>query len=264
MDYLRENRVNQAWLPVILVLMLFLMPGRSFAADRGELTYSRASGCWLADYTASSTGNVYLKVVLPASGLLYVDGSCRTGSQWGPAEVTMVRKNGSRLDRYSSNTVNISSDFHEAYGVSTGTYYLKIRAVKGREYLIRARFNRMCADYGGARKSSAYTLPAGKTKTGVISCAKTRPQRWYRFRLRAGETARLTVKVNGGQGRIRVRVHGPGDSTVKKTLEASAYETDSVSVKLNRKGWYYVQVARDRSGADKRSSAQFSVRWSLR
>lgn len=261
----RSKRLTWFYLPAVLILMLFLTAGTAFGAMTGTMEYSFEYECWLMSFTAPATDTVYLKLELPFSGLLYVDGVSRANgdSSWGQTEVTMVNKGGSRRDRYSSNYVNMKNGLRAAYGVTTGTYYLKIRMIAGKEYLIRACFpkNGISADYGGKKKSAAYRLPRGKTRNGVVSCRSFSQQRWFVFDHTSSKTARVRVKVNGGQGTLRVYVSGPGIGTVKREVLAEPYDTNSCSVKLGRKGRYYVLVTKDAGSANKRSSGQFSIKW---
>ena len=264
----RSERKRSAWscFPVLLILMLFLMAGSSFGAVTGTMQYSFDYTCWRAGFTASATDTMYLKLELPFSGLLYVDGASRENkySSWGQTEVTMVKKDGSRRDRYSSNYVNMNKNLKAAYGVTTGTYYLKIKMTAGRDYLIRAYFpknNGISADYGGSTKSAAYRLPRGKTRNGVVSCRSFNQQRWFVFDHTSAKAAKVRVTVNGGQGTLRVYVKGPGIGTVKKEVLAEPYDSNSCSVKFSRKGTYYVLVTKNASSGNKRSSGQFSIKW---
>ena len=276
---MRTNKSRLFRKMLLATLAAVMMFSSAVMAKTVTMKWNSSNKMYMRRYTAQKSGTVKFKLNITKNGLLDVTGLSKSslGSLYG-VSITLVNGNGTRLDYYSSNYVNANnSDYYARYAVTPGTYYLKVKANEGYQYVLGAKFKVKCANAGGTSKAKALTLPRGKAATGVISAYSFKQARWFKFYVPSqGNPVKLVMQLNGGQGMTTIYTAGPGlKSTRTDTIFAVKGESRTLTLTLSQKvytssgsyttgpkaGWYYVLFTKDSSGSYKRSSGQFAVKW---
>ena len=274
----RNGFLRKLLLMTLAVMML--MSTAAMAGSVKKLKYDSGTKLYIRTYTAKKDGVVRFKLTVKKYGLLDVAGSYQSPSGYtGGVTFAMRDSNRKLLDYYKTNYSKLgTTDNFVRYAVSPGTYYFHVKANKGYRYTMAAGFANTSANSGGASKAQALTLPRGKAATGLISPRSFSQPKWFKFYVsKQNNPVKLTVQLNGGQGRLTVYTAGPGLSKTDVSYlypdkKRAAYTTLTLSTKVYRNGvytgrtgpaagWYYVLVTKDTQNNYKRSSGQFAIKW---
>lgn len=264
----------------LFTAILVMLMSSVVMAKTVDMKYDSAHKMYIGSCKADADGNLFFRVKLSQYGLVDVTGLYQStyGGQYG-VSATLVNAKGTVLDYYSSNYLNSNNGTYVRYAVAPGTYCIKVPARKGYAYAVAASYFLKSGHNGGSKKSKAVTLKRNKAKTGVISASSFKAQsKYFKFYVpEQSKPVKLKLIVNGGQGQMRFYISGPNLKKTRKekiypslnyqrSTELTMYQTvtrGGRSYKTGPKaGWYYVMVRKASSGAYKRSSGQFAVKWS--
>lgn len=262
----------KVWKSFLAVMLLTAALGIS-ASAAGTKTVDMSldsSGTYVyAGIEADYETTVYHRFTVPSSGLIAVTGNqynTYSGSAYG-IYVSLCNSSLTPLDKYSSGAyVNAASSDVEYYGVSAGTYYLKVSGEK--KYAVGAAFQKV-SDKAGASKAKARTIKQKKEVKGVLAAGeKAKKADWYKFKVTKSKKLKLELST-GGNGYIEFYLYGP---SYKKGIRIDALKNTGgtyFSVNgVNRKkikvkpGTYYIRVRR--ASYDTKASGIYSIKWQLK
>lgn len=263
----------KVWKSFLAVMLLTAALGIS-ASAAGTKTVDMSldsSGAYVyAGEEADYETTVYHRFDVPSSGLIAVTGASRnvyTGAITGGFLVSLYDSSMTPLDKSSSGAyVNAASSDVEYYGVSKGTYYLKVSGEK--KYAVGAAFQKV-SDKAGASKAKARTIKQKKEVKGVLAAGeKAKKADWYKFKVTKSKKLKLELST-GGNGYIEFYLYGP---SYKKGIRIDALKNEGgtyFSVNgANRKkikvkpGTYYIRVRR--ASYDTKASGIYSIKWQLK
>ena len=254
------------------VLLVTALGAGASAAGTKTVDMSRdANGAYVyAGVEADYSTTVYHRFTVPSSGLLAVSGNqfnTYSGTAYG-LSVSLCDSNFRPLDQYSSGAyVNASASDIEFYGVSAGTYYLKVSGEK--MYSVAAAFEKV-SDKAGTSKAKAKTIKQKKVVTGVLAAGeKAKKADWYKFKVTKNKKLKLEIAA-AGNGYTEFYLYGPSYSKKGTRIDSLKNESGTYfSINgLTRKklkvkpGTYYIRVKR--ASYDKQGSGIYSIKWQLK
>lgn len=252
------------------LLVTALGAGASAAGTKTVDMSRDANGAYVyaGEETDFST-TVYHRLTVSSSGLLGVSGNrynTYNNAAFG-LSVSLCDSNLRALDQSSSGAyVNRAAGDIEYYGVSAGTYYLKVSGEK--KYEVVAAFEKV-SDKAGASKAKAKNIKQKKSTLGVLAAGeKAKKADWYKFKVTKSGKLKLMIEA-AGNGYIEFSLYGPSykKGTRIDTLKNEKGTYFSINSLTRKKikvkpGTYYIRVKR--SSYNKQGSGIYSIKWQLK
>lgn len=223
----------------------------SVSGDAGK---TRSVTFYKHDYSVSGK-DLYIKYQAKAAG--YVTIAPKIGSGY----VTLC--NSKKKDLSGQRTLNAGSSYARSkkvvYGVTKGTYYIKVRTYDA-QFTLNMKLTKI-SENSGASKKKAKTISANKTYKGTI-VAGSNTVDWYKFKL--SKSSKVTINVNGAtNGTLKITVYkgstSKGSASLSDDFKAklqSVKQFTSTRTKF-AKGTYYIRIERSNT----QSSGYYSLKW---
>ena len=260
---MEKRRLGGLLKTVVLTLVMVLLFGMTTMAATKVNMNKYKTGSYYYKGVWETSGTVYHKVTVPKTGILLVSGKGYDEYSSHKIKVALCDKN-LKLVEKSYSYADDDSEKYAWYGVSKGTYYIKVTGEK--DYFLLA-VNQKVANKGGAKKSSAATVKKGKTGiSGVIpaSTKKTKTEKWYKFKVTQSKVLVLYLSAIGN-GKFTFTVYGPSYSKGFKIASFMNDDRDFTSGNVYtrtpmrvKKGTYYLKVTRN-----SKSSGAVFFSWTL-
>lgn len=206
-----------------------------------ELQETSSESCTLKNkqvvksYQTGKGSVIYYKVVVGKTGYLTVDTSYDEENYGNPSIVLCNSKKRAISIKVENHTISDDAVF----AVKKGTYYLKVKDVKG-GYQIRSTFTAV-TDKSGISKAKAKAIKVGgkKVKGVVLTNDKKSKYDWYKFTLKKSSFVRINfIGSTTGNSKMMLEVIPPDSNVQFKTKAVLQF-----------------------SGVDKNGSGQAATAW---
>lgn len=185
------------------------------------------NGEYIKAYQNGKNSNIYYKLNVPKSGVIYAEASYDK-DEFGKPKVALCN-NAKKAISVSTNN-NASTEYLSVFAVKKGNYYLKVSDVSG-AYQFRYIFTPI-TDKSGKKKKSALKLTVGKkSAAGIVTISDSASQYdWYKFVLKKASKVRISLEGSTtGTSKISLEVIPPTRTATGKKINFSAKPVFSIS-----------------------------------
>ncbi len=267
---MREKSVVGKGFKLLLASLLFavLFGMTSMAAGSVVVNVKKVKeGVYTSSGSYSEYKDIYNKIVLKKPCEIAVTGNCAYtySSSYGSLLVTLLNSNFKPLEK-SARLVDAEDDRYAIYGLSAGTYYIKVSSEKIFALTLGVQ---AVADVGGSFQTQAVTIPMNKSVKGLIRVGeKAAKGDWYKFKVTKSKVLELTIAAEAS-GYFDFYLRGPSYPkgikvcTHKDTGDVyhSVRQYTNTDLKI-KPGIYYIKVMR--ASYDPQGSGVYAIKWNLR
>ncbi len=266
---MREKRIIQKGLKILLVSLLLgmLFGMTSMAAGSATVRMKlKQKGVYTSSGSYSNYTDIYNKIVLKKPSEIAVTGNClyTNINTYGSLRVTLLNSKKKPLES-GYKFVDAQNKKYAIYGVSAGTYYIKVTSEKNFALVVGVQYT---GDAGGSTKARAATLPKNKNVKGLMRIGESAAKSdWYKFGVTQSKVLQLTINAESG-GYFDFYLYGPSYSKGIKICTHKDTGGVYYSVRLGtttkmkiKTGTYYIKVAR--ASYDPKGSGIYQLKWNL-
>lgn len=178
-------------------------------------------------YQKGKGTSIYYKITVKKTGILTIDTNYDEFS-YGTPKITLCNNKkkaiSANCDIHIMNSAKVKKKKEtpigkNIFGVSKGTYYVKISGAKG-TYKIKSTFSAVTENSGNTKeKAKSLTLGGKQVKGVILTCDKKTDYDWYKFTLEESDKIRIGFQgsTSGGE-KLQLEVIPP--STAEFTQKA--------------------------------------------
>ena len=201
-------------------------------------------------YYNESGKDIYYRVDLKTSGLLYVDASYDdlSGREFSGAKITLYDA-GKRA--ISCSTAQLDGESVKEYALEKGSYYVKVHGAGRGVYVFNAEAD-VFAVRDNTSKKKAENLSAPRSVDTLLTLSGKRDgERWYKFHLSRASLNKITIQNYSEEEPIKYAVYRGEKKISSGTLKPCTYISGDGSravvsrqsgEKYWKKGTYYVRI----------------------
>ena len=210
--------------------------------------------------TTQSHKFIYHRINVPSDGAVGVVGFRTKGGSEYSIKAAMCDSKKNRIDYYTNCTL-FDENTSQIYGLKKGVYYLRMQNNSpGSKYYLTFYYQKY--SNGGASKSKARSMSAGKTYTMLIGAGTSASTAaWYKLKVNGSRQVILTVST-AGQGTFKIQMTGSRMNQSDTIKAGDAFDFTLFGLKGTKKialsaGTYYVKLSK----SSKRTNGCAELSW---